>query len=201
MMYGSFKSVLFDNPAEFGLLIFYWGFLHLFSLAILAYNFFLWYPCLFWYQSNAGLGVGILSLHFSELCFIWWVSFMTSSLQDSVSSNLESTSPRRQGEELGYIDICLFVIFFQLESNFFAYCIGFCHTTTWLSHKQTYIPSLSTIPPYPTPLSGRLKKRQRHINCPLWMDLIRWESFDWQTSVCLKCLQSPMLIVTPWSSV
>ena len=23
MMYGSFKSVLFDNPAEFGLLIFY----------------------------------------------------------------------------------------------------------------------------------------------------------------------------------
>ena len=36
------------------------------------------------------------------------------------------------------------------------YCIGFCHTSTWVSHRYTYVPSLLKFPPishlHPTPL-------------------------------------------------
>ena len=27
------------------------------------------------------------------------------------------------------------------------YCIGFCHTSTWISHRYTYVPSLLNLPP------------------------------------------------------
>ena len=30
------------------------------------------------------------------------------------------------------------------------YCVGFCHTSTWSSHRQTYVPSLSNLPATPT---------------------------------------------------
>ena len=36
------------------------------------------------------------------------------------------------------------------------YCVGFCHTSTWISHKFTYIPSLLSpahLPPHPAPLA------------------------------------------------
>ena len=34
------------------------------------------------------------------------------------------------------------------------YCIGFCHTSTWISHRYTYVPSLLNFPPtsHPFPL-------------------------------------------------
>ena len=36
------------------------------------------------------------------------------------------------------------------------YCVGICHTTTWVSHKYIYVPSLLNLlplpPPHPTPL-------------------------------------------------
>ena len=34
------------------------------------------------------------------------------------------------------------------------YCVGFCHTSTWISHRCTYVPSLLNLPPtsLPTPL-------------------------------------------------
>ena len=35
---------------------------------------------------------------------------------------------------------------FKLENNCFQWCVGFCHTTRWISHKYTYVPSL----PHPT---------------------------------------------------
>ena len=34
------------------------------------------------------------------------------------------------------------------------YCTGFCHTSTWISQRYTYVPSHLNLPPtsYPTPL-------------------------------------------------
>ena len=31
-------------------------------------------------------------------------------------------------------------------------CVGFCHTTMWISHKYTYVPSLLIIPPSSHPI-------------------------------------------------
>ena len=33
----------------------------------------------------------------------------------------------------------------------FQYCVGFCHMSTWISHRHTYEPPFH-LPPYPTPL-------------------------------------------------
>ena len=30
------------------------------------------------------------------------------------------------------------------------YCVGFCHTSTWISHSYTYVPSLLNLPPTPS---------------------------------------------------
>ena len=38
--------------------------------------------------------------------------------------------------------IYLFLIEGELQ-----YCIGFCHTSTWISHRYTYVPSLLSLPP------------------------------------------------------
>ena len=41
-------------------------------------------------------------------------------------------------------------------------CIGFCHTTTCISHKYAYIPSFLSLPPTPTPsLPSRLSQSIR----------------------------------------
>ena len=31
------------------------------------------------------------------------------------------------------------------------YCVGFCHTSTWISHRYTYVPSLLNLPPTSRP--------------------------------------------------
>ena len=42
-----------------------------------------------------------------------------------------------------------FSLFFQLEENCFT-CVGFCCTTSWISHKYTYTPpSWASLPPSP----------------------------------------------------
>ena len=32
------------------------------------------------------------------------------------------------------------------------YCVGFCHTSTWISHRYTYVPSLLNFPPTSHPI-------------------------------------------------
>ena len=46
--------ILFLCVVGFGLLIFCWEFLHLYSSKILAFNFLLWYCFWFWYQGDGG---------------------------------------------------------------------------------------------------------------------------------------------------
>ena len=42
-----------------------------------------------------------------------------------------------------------FSLFFQLEENCFT-CVGFCCSTSWISHKYTYTPpSWASLPPSP----------------------------------------------------
>ena len=39
-------------------------------------------------------------------------------------------------------------------------CVGFCHTSTWISHRYTYVPSLLNFPPTP-PHPSRLSQSTR----------------------------------------
>ena len=47
-------------------------------------------------------------------------------------------------------------IYFHLEDNYFTILCYFCHTSTWISHRYTYVPLplefTSHLPPHPTPL-------------------------------------------------
>ena len=46
----------------------------------------------------------------------------------------------------------LYLKFFIFNWRIIAlqYCVGFCHTSTWISHRYTYVPSWTPLPP-PTP--------------------------------------------------
>ena len=43
----------------------------------------------------------------------------------------------------------LFDLFFNWGIIALQYCIHFCHTSTWISHRYMYIPSLLNLPPTP----------------------------------------------------
>ena len=43
--------------------------------------------------------------------------------------------------------ICKFIFNWRIIA--LQYCVGLCHTSAWISHRHTYVPSL---PPHPTPL-------------------------------------------------
>ena len=51
--------------------------------------------------------------------------------------------------EHGYVNIL--ILFFKSIFNWriigLQYCIGFCHTSAWISHRHTYVPSLLNLPP------------------------------------------------------
>ena len=58
------------------------------------------------------------------------------------------------------------------------YCVGFCQTSTWISHRYTYVPSLLNPPPtsYPIKWAYFLKKKQKHYP---WLK--KKLHFDWPT--------------------
>ena len=41
----------------------------------------------------------------------------------------------------------VFWMFFNWRIISLQYCIGFCHTSTWISHRYTYVPSIWNLPP------------------------------------------------------
>ena len=48
-----------------------------------------------------------------------------------------------------------FIYLFQLEANYFKYCGGFCHTSTWIAmgvHVSHHPEPPSSLPPHPIPL-------------------------------------------------
>ena len=42
--------------------------------------------------------------------------------------------------------------FFNWKIIILQYCDGFCHTSAWISHRHTTVPSFLNLPPHPTPL-------------------------------------------------
>ena len=56
----------------------------------------------------------------------------------------------------------IFFHFFKLENNYLPCCVDFCHTTMWISHKFTYVPSLLNLPPH------------SHTIPPLWVATESW---------------------------
>ena len=51
---------------------------------------------------------------------------------------------------LGYIYICVFFLknlfIFNWKIIALQYCVGFCHTSTWISQRYTHVPSLFYLP-------------------------------------------------------
>ena len=41
------------------------------------------------------------------------------------------------------------------------WCVGVCHTSTWISHRYTYVPSLLSLPSISHPLPSRLSASTR----------------------------------------
>ena len=50
----------------------------------------------------------------------------------------------------------LFIYFLLLENTPFSFTLqyynGFCHTSTWIGHRYTYVPSLLNLPPFSFPV-------------------------------------------------
>ena len=70
-------------------------------------------------------------------------------------------------------------------------CVGFCHTTTCISHKYTYIPSLLNLPsiPYPSHPSRlsqntRLSSVMQQIHTSYLFDLWQCICFNVTLSIC-----------------
>ena len=49
--------------------------------------------------------------------------------------------------------VCVCVCVFNWRITALQYCVGFWHTTVWISHKYTYVPSLLNLPSLPHPVS------------------------------------------------
>ena len=51
------------------------------------------------------------------------------------------------------------------------YCVGFCHTTTWITHRYTYVPSLLNLlsPCTPRLSTSRLSKHSYFLNVCLFL--------------------------------
>ena len=47
--------------------------------------------------------------------------------------------------------IFLKLIIFNWRTIALQHCAGFCHTSTWISHRYTYVPSLLNLPPTSQP--------------------------------------------------
>ena len=129
----------------------------------------------------------------------------------------------------------LFLFFFFLItyfSNFIIfnwriitlqYCDDFCHTSIWISHNHTHVPSLLNIPPHPDPLgyinmyawsrerwhwqsylqgSKRCKHREWTLGTVKEAEGgMAWErSTETHTFISVQSLSCVQLFVTPWTA-
>ena len=68
----------------------------------------------------------------------------------------------------GRVSYYLFKFIFNWSIIALQYCVGFSHTTTWISHKYTYVPSLlNLIPPLQVVIEHQVELPVLHSNFPL----------------------------------
>ena len=56
-----------------------------------------------------------------------------------------------------------FKLFFNWRKTALQCCIGFCHTTTQISHNYAYITSVLSLPPFLSPHPSRSSQRQAEL--------------------------------------
>ena len=64
-------------------------------------------------------------------------------------------------EKTSHLSHCLHFLkfIFNWRTVVFQYCAGFCHTSVWINHRYTHVPSiLALLPPPTTPHSSRLSQ-------------------------------------------
>ena len=59
--------------------------------------------------------------------------------------NLKSFFPSFEGAKTN-------LLIFNWQITVLQYCVDFCYTSTWVSHRYTYIPSLMNLPPISHPV-------------------------------------------------
>ena len=68
---------------------------------------------------------------------------------------------------------------FLIEGLLLYICVGFCHTSTWISHRYTYVPSLlNPLPPPTPPHPSRLSKSTglsslSHVVTSHWLSVLQ----------------------------
>ena len=75
-----------------------------------------------------------------------WLSDFHFHFQLISSEVLQTGSVLSSYPPLPAVDESLF-LFLNRRMTSLQYCIGFCHTSVWISHKHTYVASLLHLPP------------------------------------------------------
>ena len=73
---------------------------------------------------------------------------------------------------------CFFLLIFNWRIIDIQCCVGFCHTSTWINHRYTYVPSLVSLPPtsHSTPPLAPFSTKGccQSFNSPACIRLILW---------------------------
>ena len=94
-------------------------------------------------------------------------------------------------------------LFFNWQVITLQYCDGFCHTSTWIHHRLTFVPSLQNQPPYlpphlippgchRAPALGAL----HHVSNSHWLSVVHMVAFMFQY-YSLKS-SHPLLLPNEW---
>ena len=91
------------------------------------------------------------------------------------------------------------VFYFIWRITALQYCVGFCHTSTWISHRYIYVPSLVNLPPtfHPSHISRSLQSPSlsylRHTASPHWLSIYIWQCICFHATLPI----SPILSFLP----
>ena len=67
------------------------------------------------------------------------------------------------------IEVLIILFFTCFYCNIIAlpYCAGFCHTSTWISHQHTHVPSLLNLPPTSHPIPPLQAVTEHQVELPV----------------------------------
>ena len=95
-----------------------------------------------------------------HLIFIWYICYSSCTTTETLSVKVHL-----------YLYVYFNVFIFNWRIIALQYCLGFCHTSTWIHHRYTYVPSLLTLSPtshpFPPPLSC--------YRAPVWVPWVIWQ--------------------------